>query len=64
LDAPIECLNVCVGQTVPLAHILGDNGNARQQILDTIIQGGDEQTLLILGLLARGDVNGEAFDAY
>jgi len=42
LDAPIKCLNVCVGQTVPLAHILGDKGDARQQILDTIIQGGDE----------------------
>jgi len=55
LDAPIECLNVYVGQTVPSAHILGDNGHARQQILDT---------LLILGLLARGDVKSEAFNAY
>ena len=38
LNAPIECLNVLVKGTAVGADVLGDEGNARQQILD-----GDEQ---------------------
>ena len=62
LNAPIECLNVLVERTAAWAHVLGDEGNARQQILDVMIECGDEQALLIRGPLARCDVESETLE--
>src|SRR6516225_5321662 len=62
--APIQCLNVVVERTAVLAHIYGEGSNARQQILDVMIKLSDEQTLLILGSLARGDVESKTLETY
>jgi hypothetical protein len=64
LDTSLECLNVCVKRTAALTGILGDDGNACQQISDALIECGDEQTLVFLEPLARGNVEGEALEAY
>ena len=63
-NAPIQCLNVLVERAAAVAHVLGYEGNAFQQILDAMIERGDEQALLVLGQLPRGDVEGQALDAY
>ena len=64
LNAPIQCLNILVDRVAALAHIFGDDGNARQQIFDAMIERGDEQALLVLRQLARGDVESKALEAY
>ena len=63
-NAPIERVNVVVERTAALAHVLGDGGNACQQILDVMIECGDQQALLVRGPLARGDVEREALETY
>src|SRR5262249_34460940 len=62
--APIECLNVLVERTAVLAHALRDGSNASQQILDVMIELGDEQALLALKSFARGDVESKTIEAY
>jgi hypothetical protein len=62
--APIECLNVVVERTAVLAHVLGDGSNASQQILDVMVELGDEQALLVFKSLARGDVESKTLEAY
>ena len=62
--APIECLNVVVERTAVLAHVLGDGSNASQQILDVMVELDDEQALLVLKSLARGDVESKTLEAY
>src|SRR5262249_442927 len=57
-------LNVLVERTAVLDHVLGDGSNASQQILDVMIKLSDEQPLLILGSLARGDVESKTLEAY
>src|SRR6476620_6210021 len=61
---PFERLNVRVKRDAVLAHASGNDGNSRKQILDVMIECGDQLALLIRGPLACRDVESKALQTY
>src|SRR2546430_8410102 len=64
LDSPIECLDKTVYRAAALARIHGNHGNAREHVFDAVVKLRDQQALVLVSPLARGNVDGQALDAY
>src|SRR5580765_7979752 len=60
LDAPVERSDELVHRAAALARIHRHHGNAREHVLDAMVELGEEHVAMLLGPLALGDVDGEA----